>query len=76
MVFKIKIALINTLWILFGFIKLFICYLVNRGDVITSIAKSLKSPRSAVCKTAIMTSADIFSAYNDRILDSLDPLVS
>lgn len=44
-------------------------------DVITSIAKSLKSPRSAVCKTAIMTSADIFSAYNDLILDSLDPLL-
>ncbi|TKY56740.1 FAM179B protein [Spatholobus suberectus] len=45
------------------------------GDVITSIAKSLKSPRSAVCKTAIMTSADIFSAYNDLIIDSLDPLL-
>lgn len=44
-------------------------------DVITSIAKSLKSPRSAVCKTAIMTSADIFSAYNDLIIDSLDPLL-
>lgn len=51
------------------------CHLLNRVDVITSIAKSLKSPRSAVCKTAIMTSADIFSAYNDLILDSLDPLV-
>ncbi|XP_047177612.1 uncharacterized protein LOC124844677 isoform X1 [Vigna umbellata] len=45
------------------------------GDVITSIAKSLKSPRSAVCKTAIMTSADIFSTYNDLIIDSLDPLL-
>ncbi|KAK7300709.1 hypothetical protein RJT34_11557 [Clitoria ternatea] len=45
------------------------------GDVITFIAKSLKSPRSAVCKTAIMTSADIFSAYNDLIIDSLDPLL-
>ncbi|KAJ7974554.1 ARM repeat superfamily protein [Quillaja saponaria] len=30
---------------------------------------------SAVCKTAIMTSADIFSAYNDIIIDSLDPLI-
>lgn len=44
--------------------------------MITCIAKSLKSPRSAVIKTAIMTSADIFSAYSDLIIDSLDPLVS
>jgi hypothetical protein len=50
--------------------------MVNRGDVITRIAKALKSPRSAVIKTAIMTSADIFGAYNDLIIDSLDPLVS
>ncbi|XP_004489299.1 uncharacterized protein [Cicer arietinum] len=45
------------------------------GDVITYIAKSLKNPRSAVIKTAIMTSADIFSAYNDLMIDSLDPLL-
>ncbi|KAJ7970871.1 ARM repeat superfamily protein [Quillaja saponaria] len=45
------------------------------GDVITLVAKSLKNPRSTVCKTAIMTSADIFSAYNDLIIDSLDPLL-
>ncbi|XAR51851.1 hypothetical protein NMG60_11006613 [Bertholletia excelsa] len=44
-------------------------------NVIPLIVKSLKSPRSAVCKTAIMTSADIFSAYNDHIIDSLDPLL-
>jgi len=50
--------------------------MVNRGDVITRIAKALKSPRSAVIKTAIMTSADIFGAYNDLIIYSLDPLVS
>jgi hypothetical protein len=50
--------------------------LVNRGDVISLVVKSLKNPRSAVCKTAIMTSADIFSAYNDHIIDSLDPLVT
>lgn len=47
----------------------------NRGDVIPLIVKSLKNPRSAVCKTAIMTSADFFSAYNDQLIDSLDPLV-
>ncbi|XP_054800309.1 uncharacterized protein LOC129304611 [Prosopis cineraria] len=45
------------------------------GDVITFLVKSLKSPRSALCKTAIMTSADIFSAYNDLIIDFLDPLL-
>ncbi|RDX65057.1 hypothetical protein CR513_56317, partial [Mucuna pruriens] len=52
-----------------------VCDALNNGDVITFIAKSLKNPRSAVCKTAIMTSADIFSAYNDLIIDSLDPLL-
>ena len=46
-----------------------------RGDLIPLVAKSLKNPRSAVCKTAIMTSADIFSAYNDDLIDFLDPLV-
>lgn len=48
---------------------------INRGDVIPLVVKSLKNPRSAVCKTAIMTAADIFSAYNDRMIDLLDPLV-
>ncbi|CAK9157481.1 unnamed protein product [Ilex paraguariensis] len=41
-------------------------------SVIPLIVKSLKNPRSAVCKTAIMTSADIFNAYSDDIIDSLD----
>ncbi|XVF16446.1 hypothetical protein REPUB_Repub10bG0031400 [Reevesia pubescens] len=45
------------------------------GDLIPLVVKSLKNPRSAVCKTAIMTSADIFSAYNDDLIDSLDPLL-
>ncbi|PIN02705.1 hypothetical protein CDL12_24779 [Handroanthus impetiginosus] len=45
------------------------------SDVISLIVKSLKNPRSALCKTAIMTSADIFKAYNDEIIDSLDPLL-
>ncbi|KAJ9152471.1 hypothetical protein P3X46_026032 [Hevea brasiliensis] len=44
-------------------------------DVIPLIVKSLKNPRSAVCKTAIMTSADLFNAYNDHLIDSLDPLL-
>ncbi|XP_059643715.1 uncharacterized protein LOC132285544 [Cornus florida] len=45
------------------------------GNVISLIVKSLKNPRSTVCKTAIMTSSDIFSAYSDDIIDSLDPLL-
>ncbi|KAM3361430.1 hypothetical protein P3S68_016284 [Capsicum galapagoense] len=45
------------------------------GNVISLIVKSLKNPRSAVCKTAIMTSADIFKAYRDSIVDSTDPLL-
>ncbi|XP_041005754.1 uncharacterized protein LOC121250643 [Juglans microcarpa x Juglans regia] len=45
-------------------------------DVILLVVKSLKNPRSAVCKTAIMTSADLFSAYNENLIDSLDPLLT
>ncbi|XP_010033265.2 uncharacterized protein LOC104422595 [Eucalyptus grandis] len=45
------------------------------GNVITLLVKSLKNPRSALCKTAIMTSADMFHAYNDQLIDFLDPLL-
>ncbi|KAG8384811.1 hypothetical protein BUALT_Bualt04G0157200 [Buddleja alternifolia] len=45
------------------------------NDVISLIVKSLKNPRSALCKTAIMTCADIFKAYNEDIIDALDPLL-
>ncbi|KAI6671265.1 hypothetical protein NL676_006150 [Syzygium grande] len=45
------------------------------GDVITLLVKSLKNPRSALCKTAIMTSADMFHAYNDQLIDYLDPML-
>ncbi|CAA0820205.1 ARM repeat superfamily protein [Striga hermonthica] len=45
------------------------------GDVIALVLKSLKNPRSALCKTAIMTCADIFKAYNDDIIEFLDPLL-
>ncbi|KAL6521761.1 hypothetical protein OROGR_018330 [Orobanche gracilis] len=48
---------------------------VIRSNIISLVEKSLKNPRSAVCKTAIMTSADIFKAFNDDIIDSLDPLL-
>ncbi|VVA96070.1 unnamed protein product [Arabis nemorensis] len=45
-------------------------------EVIPLVVKSLKNPRSAVSKTACMTSADIFSSYNDHIIDQLDPLLT
>ncbi|NP_001353649.1 HEAT repeat-conatining protein isoform X1 [Solanum lycopersicum] len=44
-------------------------------NVISLVVKSLKNPRSAVCKTAIMASADIFKAYCDTIVDLMDPLL-
>ncbi|XP_020579428.1 uncharacterized protein LOC110024046 isoform X1 [Phalaenopsis equestris] len=44
-------------------------------DLIPKIVKSLKNPRSAVCKTAIMTCGDIFKVYNDSMIDFLDPLL-
>ncbi|KAK4750541.1 hypothetical protein SAY87_004023 [Trapa incisa] len=45
------------------------------GDAITLLVNALKNPRSAVCKTGIMTSADIFFVYNDKLVDFLDPLL-
>ena len=44
--------------------------------MISLLVKSMKNPRSAVCKTALMTSADIFIAYNDEVIESLDPMVT
>ncbi|KAG0498269.1 hypothetical protein HPP92_002576 [Vanilla planifolia] len=44
-------------------------------DLIPKIVKSLKNPRSALCKTAIMTCGDIFKFHNDSIIDFLDPLL-
>lgn len=48
---------------------------MNREKVILLLVKSLKNPRSAVCKTSIMTCADIFKAFGDHVVDLLDPLV-
>ncbi|KAL5662643.1 hypothetical protein ACJX0J_029768 [Zea mays] len=39
------------------------------------IVKSVKNPRSAVCKTALMTCADIFKVYGDLLVESIDPLL-
>ncbi|XP_027165164.1 TOG array regulator of axonemal microtubules protein 2 [Coffea eugenioides] len=32
-------------------------------------AKAMKNPRSALCKTSIMTSSDIFTAFSDKLLE-------
>ncbi|KAG8048081.1 hypothetical protein GUJ93_ZPchr0008g12557 [Zizania palustris] len=44
-------------------------------SLVPLIVKSVKNPRSAVCKTALMTCADIFKAYGDLLVDSIDPLL-
>ncbi|KAH8933874.1 hypothetical protein BDL97_18G053300 [Sphagnum fallax] len=43
--------------------------------VVGLVIKSVKNPRSALCKTALMTSTDLFKAYGDQLLDLLDPLL-
>lgn len=53
-------------------LKLALC---DRDKVVALVIKSLKNPRSALCKTAIMVTADMFKAYQDCLIDSLDPLV-
>lgn len=55
-------------------------YDVNREKVMLVLVKAMKNPRSALCKTSIMASSDIFKAFGDKLLDSFpsdafDPLV-
>ncbi|KAH9304126.1 hypothetical protein KI387_008530 [Taxus chinensis] len=45
------------------------------ANEIILIVKSVKNPRSALCKTAIMASSDLFKAYQDQMIDYLDPLL-
>lgn len=44
------------------------------------VVKAMKNPRSALCKTSIMASSDIFNAFGDKLLDAttdaFDNLVS
>jgi hypothetical protein len=51
------------------------CVSFVRVAVIQLVVKSLKNPRSAVCKTALMACSDIFKGYGDIVVESLDPLV-
>ncbi|KAF7834501.1 TOG array regulator of axonemal microtubules protein 1 [Senna tora] len=39
------------------------------GKVVLVMAKSMKNPRSALCKTSIMAASDIFKAFGDKLLD-------
>lgn len=44
---------------------------MRREKLVLVLVKSMKNPRSALCKTAIMASSDIFKAYGDKLLDSV-----
>ncbi|XP_071730454.1 uncharacterized protein [Rutidosis leptorrhynchoides] len=37
--------------------------------VVTILVKSMKNPRSALCKTSIMAASDLFKSYGDKLLD-------
>lgn len=44
--------------------------IICREKVMVVLVKSMKNPRSALIKTSIMASADIFNAFGDSLLDS------
>ncbi|MED6106485.1 hypothetical protein PIB30_005116 [Stylosanthes scabra] len=37
--------------------------------VVMVVAKTMKNPRSALCKTSIMAASDVFNAFGDKLLD-------
>ncbi|KAL1334819.1 hypothetical protein HN51_063779 [Arachis hypogaea] len=39
------------------------------GKVVLVVAKTMKNPRSALCKTSIMAASDVFNAFGDKLLD-------
>ncbi|XP_061370589.1 uncharacterized protein LOC133313255 [Gastrolobium bilobum] len=39
------------------------------GKLVLVVAKAMKNPRSALCKTSIMAASDIFNAFGDKLLD-------
>ncbi|WOL10332.1 protein FAM179A-like [Canna indica] len=42
------------------------------GNVTTVIVKAMKSPRSALCKTSIMASTDIFHSFGHLLLSTIE----
>lgn len=55
-------------------------FYLYREKVMLVVVKAMKNPRSALCKTSIMASSDIFNAFGDKLLDAttdaFDNLVS
>uniref|UniRef100_A0A6N2K2K6 TOG domain-containing protein n=1 Tax=Salix viminalis TaxID=40686 RepID=A0A6N2K2K6_SALVM len=45
-------------------------YVLYREKVVLVVVKAMKNPRSALCKTSIMASSDIFKVFGDQLLDS------
>lgn len=43
-----------------------------RGNVAEVIVKAMKSPRSALCKTSIMASTDIFHSFGHLLLSTTE----
>ncbi|MFS7928493.1 putative armadillo-like helical, CLASP domain, TOG domain-containing protein [Helianthus anomalus] len=41
--------------------------------VVMVLVKSMKNPRSALCKTAIMAASDLFKSFGDKLLESSTP---
>ncbi|KAL4564928.1 hypothetical protein LXL04_029004 [Taraxacum kok-saghyz] len=42
----------------------------DREKVVLVLVKSMKNPRSALCKTSIMAASDVFKSYGDKLLES------
>lgn len=60
----------------FCFCQFWIC----REKLLVVMVKAMKNPRSALCKTSIMTCSDIFGAFGEKLLQqphlkSMDDLV-
>lgn len=51
-----------------------------REKVVMVLVKSMKNPRSALCKTSILAASDLFKSYGDKLLefttsDAVDQMV-
>ena len=42
---------------------------MTREKVVLVVTKTMKNPRSALCKTSIMAASDIFNAFGDKLLE-------
>lgn len=53
-----------------SFLLIFMWFCNGRDKVMLVIVKAMKNPRSALCKTSVMASADIFKAFGDKLFES------